>query len=141
MSNKVRELWFPRCVLTTSQNIDMEMSHFNPRKSCNVLYCECRWRCKIATAFDQVLNLPSYQDIGWSAYNQLFLQTLIPLMVILSFGSFVNIRKRRSSSCGFNGGLQWKKSVSRWKYDLLIAVSFCFLFSPSALNIFVCAPL
>lgn len=36
----------------------------------------------------------------------LITQTLIPLTVILSFGSFVNSRRRRSSNCGFNGGLE-----------------------------------
>ena len=32
--------------------------------------------------------------------------TLIPLIVILSMGSFINILKRRSSNCGFKGTLQ-----------------------------------
>lgn len=41
------------------------------------------------------------------------IQTLIPLMVILSLGFFVSIRKRRSSNCGFNGSLQRDKSGVR----------------------------
>ena len=32
--------------------------------------------------------------------------TLIPFIVILSTGSFINILKRRSSNCGFKGTLQ-----------------------------------